>query len=305
MNNSLVSVVLCTYNGDQFIAEQITSILNQTYTEIELIISDDASTDGTREILKCFENIPNIRVFLQEKNIGLIKNFAFVASMAKGRFIAFSDQDDVWLQHKIESLVNAIGTSPLVYSDSLLVDHACKSLNKKLSDLRIMYSGNDSRSYILYSCVWGHGMLITKELFQQASPMNEEVNHDIWLTFQAFLHGGIRYHNEVLTKYRQHNSSSSITLPRKLPSRKMGVRYADYKRRLRWIEIMEQYERPSFKPFYQTLLFIYRQNEQKKYSFNLVIFMMKYRKALFLLTRKNFFSQFIEILKLARGEKKH
>jgi glycosyltransferase involved in cell wall biosynthesis len=304
MSNTLVSVVLCTYNGDKFLAEQIDSILRQTYAPLELIISDDASSDSTREILKGYEYNPAIRIFLQDKNIGLIKNFAFTTEQARGELIAFSDQDDIWLEHKIESLVNAMGNAPLVYSDSLLVDEAGTSLNKKLSGLRKMYSGADSRGYILYSCVWGHGMLITKALLKKSSPMNEEIHHDIWLTFQAFLHGGIKYHGEILTHYRQHSSSSSITLPQKLPSRNIDQRYADYKRRLRWIEIVQQHERPEFQPFYQQLLFLYQKNEHQQYVFPLVGFMLKYRKEMFMLTRKNFFSHFIEILKLARGERK-
>lgn len=304
MNNALVSVVLCTYNGDKFLAEQIDSVLRQTYAPLELIICDDASADGTREILKRYENNPVVRIFLQEKNIGLIKNFAFATEQAQGTLVAFCDQDDIWLEHKIETLVDGMGSAPLVYSDSLLVDEKGNSLNKKLSDLRKMYSGTDSRGYILYSCVWGHGMLITKQLLKKSSPMNEEIHHDIWLVFQAFLHGGIKYHGEVLTHYRQHSNSSSITLPQKLPSRNSDQRYTDYKRRLRWITILQQHERPEFQPFYKKLLSLYTKNEQQEYVFPLVFFMLKYRRAMFMLTQKNCFSHFIEILKLARGERK-
>jgi len=220
MEKSLVSVVLGVYNGEKYLTEQIDSILRQTYRPLELIISDDASTDKTRQILKQYESNPLIRIYYQEKNIGITKNFAFAAEKAKGDLIAFSDHDDIWMENKIQKLVNAINDSPLVYSDSLLMDENGMSLDKKLSDLKKMYSGDDSRGYILSTCVWGHGMLITRKLLEKSLPMPDEIHHDIWIAFQAFLHGGIKYLDEVLTHYRQHTYSTSKTLPQKQPARK-------------------------------------------------------------------------------------
>src|SRR5687767_14186749 len=129
MEKPLVSVVLCTWNGDRFLKEQVDSILSQTYENFELVISDDASTDGTKEILKAYEAHPKTKIFYQENNIGLIKNFAFATEKSKGNFIAYSDQDDVWLKNKLEKLVSSIGDSALVYSDSLLTDENGKSLD--------------------------------------------------------------------------------------------------------------------------------------------------------------------------------
>ena len=175
MDKKLVSVVLCTYNGERFLEEQVASILRQTYHPLELIISDDHSQDGTVALLEKYKGRAGISVFFQEKNIGLTRNFEFAALQTRGELIAFSDQDDIWLDNKIEQLVAAMRDKPLVYSDSLLVDEQGNSINKKLSDLRKMYSGTDSRGYILYSCVWGHGMLITKDLFEKSLPMPVEI----------------------------------------------------------------------------------------------------------------------------------
>lgn len=303
MDQPLVSVVLCTYNGAKFINEQIVSILRQTYSRMELIISDDASVDDTKKVLEQYQNHPSIHIFYQEKNIGLSQNFAFAARQAKGELIAFSDQDDIWMEGKIEKLVAAIGDAPLVYSDSLLVSEAGRSMNKKLSDLKKMYSGTDSRGYILYSCVWGHGMLITKQLLEKSLPIPGEIHHDIWIVFKAFLNGGIKYLDEVLTYYRQHSDSASQTLPGKDSGRKIEDRYTAYKKKLRWIELMQQLERPDLQPFYQELLKLYAAKEKEQYVFPLVNFMLKFRKEIFMFSKKGFASQFVEILKQARGEK--
>lgn len=303
MERPLVSIVLCTYNGVKYLVGQIDSILRQAYKPIELIISDDASTDGTVELLKQFEDNPLTRIFYQEKNIGLTRNFEFAARQATGQFIAFSDQDDVWVGDKIEKLVNAIGDKPLVYSNSLLTDANGHSMGKKLSDLKRMYSGDDSRGYILYSCVWGHGMLIKRDLLQRSLPMPAGIHHDIWIVFQAFLHGGIRYLDEVLTHYRQHSDSTSQTLPDKSRVKPATTRYNEYKKKLHWIELMQQHERPALQPFYRQLVQLYRAKEHKAYVFPLVSFMLRYRKEIFMYSKKGFVSQLVEILKQARGER--
>lgn len=295
--------MLCSYNGVGWLAEQINSILKQTYRPLELIISDDASTDDTIDILKDYENIPEVRIFYNKKNRGLTRNFEFAVEKANGTFIAFADQDDYWLETKIEKLVNAIGDKPLVYSDSLLMDEDGNPLGKRLSDLKKMYSGNDSRGYVLYSCVWGHGMMITKQLLETALPFPPGIHYDIWVTFQAFLHGGIFYHDEVLTLYRRHPASNSQTLPEKNSLRPKKTRLEAYREKLAWIELMQFYERPIYQAFYKRLLHLYRKKGSGSYVFSLIPFMLRNRKAFFMLSHKGFASQFVEILKQARGEK--
>ena len=72
-----VDVLLATYNGEKYLKEQIDSILNQTYQNINLIISDDNSNDSTRKILEEYKKIDNrIKIYLQDKNLGYIKNWS-------------------------------------------------------------------------------------------------------------------------------------------------------------------------------------------------------------------------------------
>lgn len=298
----LVSVVLAAHNGAKHLAVQVDSILQQTYTPLELIISDDASTDHTREVLKAYENDPRVRVYYHAHNLGLTENFMFAAHQAKGQFIAFSDQDDVWLPNKIAALHAAIGKHPLVYSDSLLIDEQGHSMHKKLSDLKKMYSGDDSRGYILYSCVWGHGMMITRSLLAGVSPVPAGVHHDIWIAYNAFQLGGIKFHDEVLTHYRQHASSTSQTLPEKNSVRKNDTRAEAFLKKLDWIRIMQQYERPEWQPFYTKLVELYARKQKGGYVWPLVMFMLRHRSAIFMYSKKGWLSQVIEILKQGRGE---
>ena len=303
MEKPLVSVVLGTYNGEKYLAEQLESILKQTYRPMELIISDDASVDGTRQVLKKYENNPLIRIFYQEKNLGLTKNFSFTALQARGELIAFSDQDDIWMPHKIEKLVEEREDYHLVYSNSMLVDEEGRSMNKKLSDLKKMYTGNDSRGYIMYSCVWGHTMMISKKLVQKSLPMPDSVNHDIWLTYMAFLNGGIKYVDEVLTHYRRNSFSISQPLALKRSEGGKIDLNAVFKEKLQWIELMEQYEREEYKPFYQQFRKLYALKQKRYYVFSLFFYMLKHQKDIFRLSTKGFLSRAWEIFKQARGIK--
>ena len=102
----LVSVVLCTFNGEKYLRPQLDSILSQSWTNLEVIISDDASTDGTVSIIKEYgRKDPRIRVFVNEVNSGYNKNFEKAFSHASSEHIAISDQDDIWESNKIECIM--------------------------------------------------------------------------------------------------------------------------------------------------------------------------------------------------------
>ena len=98
-----IDILLATYNGEKYLREQLDSILNQTYENIQLIISDDCSKDDTRNILKQYEEKDRrVKVYYQDENIGCIKNFEFLLKQVKNKIYMLSDQDDIWMPEKIE-----------------------------------------------------------------------------------------------------------------------------------------------------------------------------------------------------------
>ena len=103
-----VAVLISTYNGKKYLKEQLDSILNQTYPNIEIVIRDDGSTDSTLELVKEYqEKHSNIRL-KEGTNIGFIKSFFKLLEMADADYYAYCDQDDIWLENKIELAVNAL-----------------------------------------------------------------------------------------------------------------------------------------------------------------------------------------------------
>jgi glycosyltransferase involved in cell wall biosynthesis len=206
MNESpLVSVVLGTYNGEVYLEEQLRSVLAQTWTNLEIIAIDDGSTDRTVGILREYAvRDSRINIVINEHNLGFVRNFEKGCSLSKGKWIALCDQDDYWLPEKVEKMVHAIGDYPMIYCDSDLCGPDLQPMGTRISDLVHYQSFDDCRQLCVFSRMYGHATLITRTLFDKASPFRKEIPHDGWLAYHATLYGGVEYLPEVLVKYRQH-----------------------------------------------------------------------------------------------------
>ncbi|WP_207492111.1 glycosyltransferase family 2 protein [Aridibaculum aurantiacum] len=304
MHAPLVSVVLCTYNGERFLREQIDSILQQTYPNLELIISDDASTDGTKNILETFRHHANVQLVYHQRNIGFVKNFESAVRLAKGELVAFSDQDDIFLPHKMQRLVETIGNHSLVYSDSMLINEQGKELGKKLSDVRDLKSTNDSRNFFMFNAVSGHTMMVRRDLLQSALPLPEGFYHDWWIAVHAANAGGIVYLHEVLSLYRQHPKTVTKTIGnKKVPSRNLQRRYADFVHEKKWFELLLQNPQEQHKEFLKKLHKLWLTKAKGYFSWPLFLFLWQHKHVLFTFWRKNIFSQLVELRKVARGER--
>jgi glycosyltransferase involved in cell wall biosynthesis len=201
----LVSVVLGTYNGEVYLEEQLRSVLAQTWTNLEIIAIDDGSSDRTVAILREYAaRDSRIKVVINEQNLGFVRNFEKGCSLAKGKWISLCDQDDYWLPEKIQKMAQAIGDYPMIYCDSELCGPELQPMGTKISDLVHYQSFDDCRQLCVFSRMYGHATLITRTLFDLASPFRKEVPHDGWLAYHATLYGGVKYLPAVLVKYRQH-----------------------------------------------------------------------------------------------------
>ena len=108
-----LTVGLPVYNGEKFVAESIEALLGQSFTDFELIISDNASTDGTGDICRRYEKEdPRVRYFLQQKNVGLAPNHNFVAEHARGELFKWASNDDLYARDLLESCIEALDRCP-------------------------------------------------------------------------------------------------------------------------------------------------------------------------------------------------
>ncbi len=211
-----VDILLATYNGEKYLREQIDSILNQTYTEFRLLISDDGSTDGTRDILKEYkEKDSRIEVFMQDDNLGVVKNFEFLLKKVEAKYYMFSDQDDIWKETKIEKSLNKIEEGyDLVYSDLEVVDENLNVTYSSYWKLKGIYNKikkyNNFESLYLNNFVTGCTIISKKELMNLFMPLpntSKFVLHDYWISLIISQSGKIAYIEEPLIKYRQHKNN--------------------------------------------------------------------------------------------------
>src|ERR1035441_9328940 len=106
-----VSVCMATYNGAPYLRAQLGSILSQLHPEDELIVSDEHSTDDTRLIIASYADA-RIRLFTNPGKRGHVQNFAHAMEHATGEFIALSDQDDIWVENRLERMLNQLRLMP-------------------------------------------------------------------------------------------------------------------------------------------------------------------------------------------------
>ena len=225
--NPTVAVVVATYNGATYLRAQLESIVQQTYKPSQIIIVDDASVDDTITIAHAFAaHHPEVMVVQNETRLGYIKNFEKGMLLANASYVALSDQDDIWVPHKIELLMYAIGDQMLAYSDSELIDANGDLLHKKMSTIKNQLAYHTPIMYTIGAWAPGHAMLFKKELIDKATPFPTLVTHDFWLGFVATCYSRVVYVNEPLVHYRQHtqnaigadtkkNKTTSLTMAQK------------------------------------------------------------------------------------------
>ncbi|RYZ22979.1 MAG: glycosyltransferase family 2 protein [Chitinophagaceae bacterium] len=302
MSLPLISIVMCTYNGAEYLREQLDSLVAQTYTNLEFVVCDDRSTDGTRAILEEYAADGRFRLHFNAENLGYSANFAQATALSRGTFIAFCDQDDIWMHNKIEKLYRAIEGYSLVYSDSLLVNAKGESLNKKLSELRNLVPFHDTRSFALYNMVSGHTMLIRRSVLEAGLPIPENAYHDWWFAIIAAQQQGGLYLDEVLAHYRQHDRNVTVNIVTKPEQRRRGQaeRWRRYQVALNWMRHIVRVTSGADQAFHAKLLRLYEQ-KSKGFSWPLFFFLLQHQE-LFRYRKKSLLSNIFEARILARGE---
>ena len=213
-----VDVLMATYNGEKYVAEQIESILNQTYPKIRLIISDDGSTDNTKNILEEYAKKDNrIIIASHTERFGVVKNFEFLLSKVESPLYMFSDQDDYWESDKIKCSVECMKkeNAILVFGDLEVVDAGLNTIYKSFGDFMLLNRKikkyiNSNRLNYLYNCVTGCTVLGKKENIKDIIPMptnSKYLIHDHWIGLALSLKGKLAYMNETHIKYRQHGNN--------------------------------------------------------------------------------------------------
>ena len=213
-----IDILLVTYNGEKYLKEQIDSILNQTYKNIRLIISDDCSIDKTPEILREYEKKDKrIILYIQEKNLGVVKNIEFLLRKVESPYYMLADQDDYWMPQKAEKTLEKLKeeNADLAFGDLEVVDEKLNTIYPSFNDYMLLtrkikkYINSYKLNY-LYNCVTGCTILARKETIEKILPLpitSKRLIHDHWIGLMVSLNGKLAYVPEKYIKYRQHGDN--------------------------------------------------------------------------------------------------
>lgn len=216
-----ISVALCTYNGEKFLAQQLKSIAVQTLAPCELVVRDDHSTDRTVSTIENFaKQAPfPIRLKVNEERVGSNENFARAIGDCRGDVIALSDQDDVWHPDKLAELARVLAEQPgvgLVFSDAALVDEELRPLGRTLWDCLPFPQEKQERlrsdsafSLLLDSNVVTGAAAAFRSNFKDLVcpiPSHIPVGHDGWIALVIAAFASIEPVGKPLIDYRQHSN---------------------------------------------------------------------------------------------------
>ena len=216
----LISIIINCYNGEQFLDETLSSVLNQSYLNWELIFWDNQSTDKSAEILKNY-NHPNIRYFLALEHTSLGKARSLAIEKAKGDWIAFLDCDDFWDKDKLRYQVNAIhaykGEVGLVYSNcqyfrDLTNKNGTRRLTRIVPGKKKLPQGNTVSKYLFSgNFIPLPSILYKKSAVIKAGNMSRFLFcPDYFLNLSISLKYNVIAINKTLCFYRLHNNNLSI-----------------------------------------------------------------------------------------------
>lgn len=212
-----VSVVIATYNGSAFIREQLESVINQTVRPIEIIVADDGSSDETLDIVRSIaaHSPVAINIKINDINLGFRDNFLKTALSAKGDFVAFCDQDDIWGPEKLAYAAHHFDSKNI----SLIV-HAASSLDQVTGKLVKFTQGIERTgvkpplSYDPWLTFFGFSIVFRRELlalaniegrFRDFIAPKEKIAHDRWIVFLGQVVGETAEFDKPLVTYRQHS----------------------------------------------------------------------------------------------------
>lgn len=214
-----VVIVLATYQGEEYIREQIDSIINQTYDNWELYIHDDGSKDLTSDILLEYQNNMPEKIHVMEgpSQGGARNNFMYMFDNVDAPYVMCCDQDDVWVKDKVEVTLKAIKgietdeDIPLMaFSDVTVVDSELNVIADSMGKYQTLnYNNIDFNSLMIQNVVTGCTMMINRKLLvmSRTDDTSRIIMHDWWCAMIAARFGRLVYIPRQLVLYRQHGDN--------------------------------------------------------------------------------------------------
>ena len=228
IENKKIDILMATYNGEKYLAEQIDSIICQTYKNWNLLIRDDGSSDNTFKILKEYEKKDDSIKIIKDKkgNLGIAKNFEELLKISSSELIMFSDQDDVWKKDKIKIMLKYVGNSDLIISDAIVTNEKLECISESLFCL--VKSKNGIIKNVIKNTYYGCCMLFKRKILEEVLPIpnNKEIGHDLWIGLISEKYYKVKFIDEKLIYFRRHsNNVTTINKSKRNIRKKIIGRY--------------------------------------------------------------------------------
>lgn len=212
--SEMITIVMATYNGENYIHKQLASIMNQTRIPDEIIIVDDSSSDSTFKIIEEFNlkynKIININILKNEVNAGVVKAFNKAIHNSSGDLIFLCDQDDIWESDKVELMSNIMNNK----KEILALNAGYKFINSDDKILKGKMKFSNTISKVDFNLVIknnispGCTMVFRKELIQSIKELTDEIYiHDWYINIVASLFDGLYYYDKNVIEYRLHDKN--------------------------------------------------------------------------------------------------
>ena len=300
-----INILMSTYNGEDFLAQQIQSIQDQTVQDWKLLIRDDGSVDKTQEIIADFVQRDGRIEWINEKdstNLGVVKSFQSLVQHEEADFYFFSDQDDVWLPDKLELSLAEAKKYPaemplMVYMDLKVVNQDLEVMVESMIRTQSHHANTELVQELTENTVTGGVAMINHALAQLWNTADDLLMHDWYLALMATAFGKLVYIDQPGELYRQHDNNvlgartndKRFKLFREGP-RKIFTRYWDlihksqdqakhllqYKDRLdsQQIDLIENFIRIDQEPFLKRLYLLMRYKYSKNKLMHTLVFKM-------------------------------
>ena len=217
-----VSVAMATYNGMRFLDEQLRSVLDALAPQDELVIVDDASTDGTWQHLLAIDD-PRVSVHRNESNLGVRRSFERVMALTTHDVVFLADQDDVWERDKRDEMVQLFVRDArimVVVSDATVIDDSGRQVLDSFMATRHGFDGSFGGT-LLRNRFLGCAMAVRRRVIDVALPIPASAPmHDMWIGAIGSLLGRVGYVDRPLLRYRRHGGNVS---PSTSPSRRQAL----------------------------------------------------------------------------------
>lgn len=217
----VVTVLLAAYNGEKFIAEQLDSLVNQTYKDLKIVIRDDGSIDATNEIINRYAEIHPDKIEIcpfSNPTGSAAGNFFKLLELYKDDYIMLCDQDDVWQPDKVEKTLffmkeqeekHGTDTPILVHTDLYVANEKLDILSQSFIKYQNLSTENTALNQILMqNCITGCTVMINRAFHEKLYVFPSKLGmHDWWLGIIAAAFGKIAFLNAPTILYRQHGSN--------------------------------------------------------------------------------------------------